>query len=147
MKEPSKLTWIPPMPVATVDRGDTLGGGRTAMMPTRQMKTCETTDVSPHVAGTAAPTPKATATVTVVETARITGETATTRVDTGLLAPTACWRMATPLTRDDRPRSTWPKMTPEDLLLSSRLLQRSPRLLPRESSRLRVRPSQRNQIQ
>lgn len=121
------------MPVATVDRGDTLGGGRIAMMPTRQMKTCETTDVSPHVGGTAAPTPKVTATVTAVGTARTTGETATTRVDTDLLAPTACWRMATPLTRDGRPRSTWAKMTPEDLLLSSRLPQRSPRLLPRES--------------
>lgn len=75
------------MPVAMVDRGGTLGGGRTAMMPTRQMKTCETTDVSPHVAGTAVPTPKATGTV--VGTARTTGETATTRVDTAL-APTAC---------------------------------------------------------
>lgn len=147
MKEPSKLTWTLPMPVATVDRGDTLGGGRTSMMPTRQMKTCETTDVSPHVAGTAAPTPRATVTGTAVGTARTTGETATIRVDTDFLAPTACWRMITPLTRDDRPRSTRPKMTPEDLLLSSQLLQRSPMLLPRESSRLRARPSQRSPIQ
>lgn len=136
------------MPVATVDLDDTLGGGRTAMMPTPQTKTYETTGVNPHVAGTAAPTPKANATVTVtvtaVGTAHITDKTETTRVDTALLAPTACWRMVTPLTRDDRRRPTWLKMTLEDSLRSSRLLQRSQRLLPRGSSRHHARHSQRS---
>ena len=145
MKETSKPTWIPPMAATTVDRGDLLVGGRTAMTPGRLMKTCKTTDVSPHVARTAAPTPKATvtATGTAVGTARAT-ETETTRVGT-TLAPTARGRMATP-SRDDRRRPTWPKMTPGDLLLLIHLLQKSQRAPPKEFSSLHVRHSQRNPI-
>lgn len=140
MKEP-RPTWIPPTLVATVDHG---GTGHTATMPTRQTKTCKTIGVSPHAADTAAQTPKVTAIA--VGTARTTGETETTRVDTVLLAPTAIWKMAMPLSRDDRHRLTWPKTTPEDLLLSIPLLQRSPRVPLKGSSSLRVRHSRRNPI-
>jgi hypothetical protein len=78
------------MPAATVERDVTPVGGRTAITPTRQMKTCETTGESLHVAGIASPTLRVTAitTATTVGIARTRTETETTHVDTALLAPT-----------------------------------------------------------
>lgn len=77
------------------------------MMPTRRMTICAITDVSPLVANTAALTPKVIAIAIVAGSVPgIAGETETetTRVDTAHLAPTACWRMAVPLSPAGRRR-------------------------------------------